>query len=131
MAQQKRTVGGLGLHWDHPLVPDDMRALVKSACEKTNIELEKDGIHFEFCPTAPEMTQEDIENFLKKHVKDAYLIGGGVRMFPQCLILLERLVNTIPRIFPGAKIIFNEGLDDVSSSCRRAFPELEKSNQPK
>jgi hypothetical protein len=50
---------------------------------------------------------------------DCVVIGGGVRMPPTNLLLLERLVNAVHKAGPGVAIAFNTRPEDTADAAAR------------
>jgi hypothetical protein len=50
---------------------------------------------------------------------DCVVIGGGVRMPPRNLLLLERLVNAVHKAAPGVAIAFNTRPEDTADAAAR------------
>src|SRR5271157_1159355 len=60
-----------------------------------------------------------VERQLRSANYDCVVIGGGVRLPPRHLALLETLINTIRKTAPGAAIAFNSRPDDSAAAAAR------------
>jgi hypothetical protein len=50
---------------------------------------------------------------------DCVLIGAGVRIDPEELLLFEKLINVVHQHAPNAKICFNTGPTDLAEAVQR------------
>ena len=67
-------------------------------------------------PTRPVPT---VERHLASAVYDCVVIGAGVRLPPNRLVLFEAVVNAIHRAAPQAAIAFNTRPDDSGAAAAR------------
>jgi hypothetical protein len=56
---------------------------------------------------------------LKSHRFDCVLIGAGLRLPPERLVLFEKIVNLIHRLAPAAHICFNTTPADTAEAVQR------------
>lgn len=56
---------------------------------------------------------------LKSRAFDCVLIGAGLRLPPERLLLFERIINLIHRLAPGACICFNTKPADTAEAVQR------------
>jgi hypothetical protein len=56
---------------------------------------------------------------LKSHRFDCVLIGAGLRLPPERLVLFEKIVNLIHRLAPQASICFNTTPADTAEAVQR------------
>ena len=78
------------------------------------------GWHPEVCYiTSEETAIPTVERCLAGAAYDCVVIGAGVRLPPNRLVLFEALVNTIHRAAPQAAIAFNTRPDDSGAAAAR------------
>ena len=78
------------------------------------------GWHGEVCYINPDETAVPaVERSLARGVYDCVVIGAGVRLPPNRLVLFEALVNAIHRAAPQAAIAFNTRPDDSGAAAGR------------
>jgi hypothetical protein len=78
------------------------------------------GWHPEVCYINPDETAvPTIERHLASAVYDCVVIGAGVRLPPNRLVLFEAVVNAIHRAAPQAAIAFNTRPDDSGAAAAR------------
>ncbi|MFK0572208.1 hypothetical protein [Endozoicomonas sp.] len=56
---------------------------------------------------------------LQAQAYDGVMIGAGVRLDPEYLILFERLINAVHEAAPQAKICFNTNPQDTAKAVQR------------
>lgn len=78
------------------------------------------GWHPENCFIKPDETAvPTIERCLAADVYDCVVIGAGVRLPPNGLMLFEKVVNAIHRAAPQAAIAFNTRPEDSGAAAAR------------
>jgi hypothetical protein len=78
------------------------------------------GWHPEVCFIKPDETAiPTIERFLAGDVYDCVVIGAGVRLPRNRLVLFEAVVNAIHRAAPQAAIAFNTRPEDSGAAAAR------------
>ena len=78
------------------------------------------GWHPEICFIKPDETAvPTIERCLAGDVYDCVVIGAGVRLPPNRLVLFEKVVNAIHRAAPQAAIAFNTRPEDSGAAAAR------------
>ena len=76
--------------------------------------------HAVHCAILPDATAEEtIANCLKQASWDVVVIGGGVRVPPQYLILFERVIAAVRKGAPHSAIAFNTSPKDSSDAALR------------
>ena len=60
-----------------------------------------------------------VERQLRSANYDCVVVGGGVRLPPRHLALLEVVINTIRKVAPNAAIAFNTRPDDSADAAGR------------
>jgi hypothetical protein len=60
-----------------------------------------------------------VERQLRSANYDCVVVGGGVRLPPRHLALLEVVINTIRKVSPNAAIAFNTRPDDSADAAAR------------
>ena len=72
------------------------------------------------CMITPDRAgQAMLERQLKGAAYDCVVIGGGVRLPPKNLLLLEVLVNAVHKAAPDAAIAFNTRPEDTAEAAAR------------
>ncbi len=78
------------------------------------------GWHPEICFIKPDETAvPTIERCLAGDVYDCVVIGAGVRLPPNRLVLFEAVVNAVRRAAPQAAIAFNTRPEDSGAAAAR------------
>jgi len=78
------------------------------------------GWHSQICFINPDETAvPTVERCLAGDVYDCVVIGAGVRLPPNRLVLFEAVVNAIHRAAPQAAIAFNSRPDDSGAAAAR------------
>ena len=62
---------------------------------------------------------DQVSKLLADKKYDVVLIGGGVRVDEDHLVLFEKLVNAIHELAPQANICFNTTLNDIEATVNR------------
>jgi hypothetical protein len=80
------------------------------------------GWESDVCYLRPDETAgSTVERQLRATTYDCVVIGGGVRLPPRNLALLEVVINAIRRVAPGAVIAFNTRPDDSADAAARGL----------
>ena len=83
-------------------------------------DIEGRGWHAQNCFIKPDETAiPTIEGSLAGDVYDCVVIGAGVRLPRNRLVLFEAVVNTIHRVAPEAAIAFNTHPEDTGEAASR------------
>jgi hypothetical protein len=78
------------------------------------------GWHVDLCLIRPdESAGPTLERQLATKLYDCVVIGGGVRLPPRNLLLLEVLVNAVRKAGPGTAIAFNTRPEDSADAAAR------------
>ena len=78
------------------------------------------GWHPENCFIKPDETAvPTVERFLAADIYDCVVIGAGVRLPPNGLMLFEKVVNAVHRAAPQAAIAFNTRPEDSGAAAAR------------
>ena len=74
----------------------------------------------DLCLIAPDETADLVlEQQLATTTYDCVVIGGGIRLPPKSLSLLETVVNTVHKAAPNASIAFNTRPEDTAEAAAR------------
>ena len=60
-----------------------------------------------------------LEKQLATTTYDCVVVGGGLRLPPKCLLMFEKVVNSIHKTAPGAAIAFNTRPEDTAEAADR------------
>jgi hypothetical protein len=72
------------------------------------------------CLIRPDETAvSTLERQLASKAYDCVVIGGGIRLPPNSLLLFEMLVNAVHRAAPSASIAFNTRPEDTADAAAR------------
>jgi hypothetical protein len=83
-------------------------------------QMEERGWHADLCLIRPDETAGPaLERQLAAKSYDCVVIGGGVRLPPKNLLLLEVLVNAVHKAAPDAVIAFNTRPEDTAEAAAR------------
>jgi hypothetical protein len=78
------------------------------------------GWEGDVCSIRPDETAGPaVERQLRSTNYDCVVVGGGVRLPPRNLALLEVVINAIRKAAPGAAIAFNTRPDDTADAAAR------------
>ncbi|PWE53780.1 hypothetical protein DEM27_24400 [Metarhizobium album] len=103
---------------DPTLPPDITHEKIAAGIEATLADMKQRGWHAAFCALRPETAVPDIEASLKENW-DCIVIGGGIRIPPNNLMLFETTVNTVIRVAPGMPIAFNTSPENSADAAAR------------
>lgn len=81
------------------------------------------GWQAESCLIEPDPTaaEREIERRLATTACDCVVIGAGVRLPPNSLVLFESVINAVHRAAPGATIAFNSRPEDSADAAARGL----------
>jgi hypothetical protein len=83
-------------------------------------QMKERGWHADLCLIRPDETAGPaLERQLAAKSYDCVVIGGGVRLPPKNLLLLEVLVNAVHKAAPDAAIAFNTRPEDTAEAAAR------------
>jgi hypothetical protein len=83
-------------------------------------QMKERGWHADLCLIRPDETAGPaLERQLAAKSYDCVVIGGGVRLPPKNLLLLEVLVNAVHKAAPDAAIAFNTRPEDTADAAAR------------
>src|SRR5262249_37073273 len=107
--------------YSDPAIPPGMNAEKVHAGVKVALaDMTARGWQAETCYIRPDATAvPTVERLLAEGRYDCVVIGAGVRLPPNRLLLFEALVNAIHRAAPGAAIAFNTRPDDAGAAAAR------------
>jgi len=78
------------------------------------------GWDVDLCLIQPDETAgPQVERMLSQQAYDCVVIGGGIRLPPKSLLLLEAVVNAVRKAAPGAAIAFNTRPEDSADAAAR------------
>jgi hypothetical protein len=78
------------------------------------------GWQADLCLIPPDKTAGLVlEQQLATTTYDCVVIGGGIRLPPKSLSLLEKVVNTVHKAAPNASIAFNTRPEDTAEAAAR------------
>jgi hypothetical protein len=104
-----------------PALPPGMSAeKIHAGVEVTLADMAARGWQAENCFINPDETAVPaVERRLAEGRYDCVVIGAGVRLPPNRLVLFEALVNAIHRAAPGVAIAFNTRPEDTGAAAAR------------
>ncbi|RFU49225.1 hypothetical protein [Paraburkholderia sp. DHOC27] len=104
-----------------PALPPGMDAAKIHAGISTGMEqMKAQGWHADLCLVKPDdSARVALERQLTNTPYDCVVIGGGIRIPPNSLLLFETLLNTIHRHAPDASIAFNTRPEDTAEAAAR------------
>lgn len=95
---------------------DKIKAGIAVALKK----IRERGWHGDTCMITPDAAGNAmLETALHGAVYDCVVIGGGLRLPPKSLSLLETVVNLVHKAAPGAAIAFNTRPEDTAEAAAR------------
>ena len=98
------------------LTVEKISAFIQSQLES----LRKTGFEVESCLIGPEpAAAAEIEHRLTDNRFDCVMIGAGLRVPPEHMVLFEKIINTVHERAPGAKICFNTTPGDTVAAVQR------------
>jgi hypothetical protein len=104
-----------------PALPPGMSAeKIHSGVKVALADLAGRGWHSEVCfINTDETAVPTVERHLASAVCDCVVIGAGVRLPPNRLVLFEAVINAVHRAAPQAAIAFNTRPDDSGEAAAR------------
>ena len=104
-----------------PALPPGMTAeKIHAGVKIARADMAERGWHAENCFIKPDETAiPTIERVLAGDVYDCVVIGAGVRLPRNRLVLFEAVVNTVHRAAPQAAIAFNTRPEDCGEAASR------------
>ena len=104
-----------------PALPPGMSAeKIHAGVKVVLADMAERGWQAENCFINPDETAAPaVERRLAGGDYDCVVIGAGVRLPPNRLVLFEALVNAVHRAAPGAAIAFNTRPEDTSAAAAR------------
>ncbi|TWF47724.1 hypothetical protein [Neorhizobium alkalisoli] len=91
---------------------------IADGIEKALADMRGRGWHAAFCDLRPETAVADIEASLAE-TWDCIVVGGGIRIPPDNLMLFEAVINTVIRLAPGTPISFNTAPENSADAAAR------------
>eukprot|EP01111_Echinosteliopsis_oligospora_P013542 TRINITY_DN4881_c0_g1_i1.p1 TRINITY_DN4881_c0_g1~~TRINITY_DN4881_c0_g1_i1.p1 ORF type:complete len:121 (-),score=28.88 TRINITY_DN4881_c0_g1_i1:42-404(-) len=112
----------IGLPATHPSVPEEFKSKLMPMLEKTQESMRADGFDYTLYLFGEDGFSK-FEEELKTANLDGVVIGGGLKMLPAAVDLLEKCVNAVRIISPKTAIIFinTPAPEDVKASVARWF----------
>jgi hypothetical protein len=78
------------------------------------------GWHADLCLVRPDQTAgAELKRALAAKAYDCVVIGGGLRIPPNSLMLFETLINVVHQASPAASIAFNTRPQDTADAAAR------------
>jgi hypothetical protein len=107
--------------YSDPALPPGMNAEKIQAGLALALEQMTDrGWHADACLIDPDATAgPTVERQLSTTTYDCVVIGGGIRLPPRNLRLLETVINAVHNVAPSASIAFNTRPEDSADSAAR------------
>ena len=86
------------------------------------------GWHADLCLIKPDKTAAAaLEGQLATKLYDCVVIGGGIRIPPNSLLLFETLINAARKAAPNAAIAFNTRPEDTADAAARWLDPAQRS----
>jgi len=116
VGQQPETVD-----FSDPFLPPGFNAQkINAGIAVGEAKIEERGWKADLCMIPPDETAGPmLEKQLKSASYDCVVIGGGLRLPQNSLLLFERVVNAIHRAAPNAAIAFNTRPEDTADAASR------------
>ena len=107
--------------YSDPAIPPGMTAeRIHAGIKITLADMAKRGWDAELCLIRPDETAvAAVEGRLAAHRCDCVVIGAGVRLPPNRLLLFEAVINAVHSAAPQAAIAFNTRPEDSASAAER------------
>jgi hypothetical protein len=107
--------------YSDPALPRGMDAeMIRAGIKRAHADMTERGWISEDCLIRPDETAvPSVERCLASHRYDCVVVGGGVRLPPNRLVLFEALVNAIRRVAPQTPIAFNTVPEDSGAAAAR------------
>jgi hypothetical protein len=82
------------------------------------------GWHADLCLVRPDDSASvELKRQLTSDSYDCVVIGGGLRIPPNSLLLFEKLINVVHQAAPNAAIAFNTSPQDTANAAGRWFKD--------
>lgn len=104
---------------DPALPPGLTREKIAEGIASTLDDMRGRGWEADFCALRPDSIEPIIEKTLSEHSFDVVVVGAGIRMPPNNLLMLERVINAVLRGAPGAAIAFNTRPENTGDAAAR------------
>jgi hypothetical protein len=116
VGQQPETVD-----FTNPMLPPGMNAeRIHAGIALALKQMAERGWHADLCLLRPyETAGPDVERRLKAQAYDCVVIGAGIRLPPNSLLMFEVVINAVHRAAPGAAIAFNTGPENSADAAAR------------
>lgn len=110
--------------YSNPALPPGMNAQkIRNGLEITLKEMTSRGWEGALCLIRPDQKAvETVERHLASVDYACVVVGAGVRLPPQGLVLFEAIVNAIHRVAPATAIAFNTRPEDTADAAGRWLP---------
>jgi hypothetical protein len=102
-----------------PMTPEGMRSYIDGEIERLReANFEVTTCLVDFGETAETVVREALQSARF----DCVVIGAGVRLPPERLLMFERIVNLAHRLAPNSSICFNSNPADTAEAVQRWIP---------
>ena len=110
--------------FSNPALPPGMNAdKIRDGLELTLKEMTSRGWEGALCLIRPDhMAVKTLERHLASANYACVVVGAGVRLPPQSLVLFEAIINAIHRAAPATAIAFNTRPEDTADAAARWLP---------
>ncbi|GLS43895.1 hypothetical protein [Methylobacterium brachythecii] len=106
--------------YSDPALPPGMDAEKIAAGIEVGLKDMRDrGWGADFCSIRPDDAVATVTQQLKAHTYDCVVIGGGVRLASNGLIVFEAVINTVRQHAPAAAIAFNSRPENTAEAAAR------------
>ncbi|KAF2112011.1 hypothetical protein BDV96DRAFT_649375 [Lophiotrema nucula] len=118
------SVLGFGISHASPIVPKDNVEGVQKALEFMEKDMNASPYDWEMFYVEPNMDFEPLIKKLREREWDVAMVGMGLRIAPPLTVFFEKLVNTLHKELPNARIAFNTSIESTQEAVKRTL-ELE------
>jgi hypothetical protein len=107
-----------------PALPPGMTAgKIHAGIDVALKQMAERGWRADLCLIKPDKTAgPDVDRRLAAESYDCVVIGAGLRLPPQSLLMFEAVVNAVHKAAPGAAIAFNTHPEDSADAAARVLP---------
>jgi hypothetical protein len=107
-----------------PALPPGMTAgKIHAGIDVALKQMAERGWRADLCLIKPDKTAgPDVDRRLAVESYDCVVIGAGLRLPPQSLLMFEAVVNAVHKAAPGAAIAFNTHPEDSADAAARVLP---------
>ncbi|MDB5483235.1 MAG: hypothetical protein JWO83_4288 [Caulobacteraceae bacterium] len=107
-----------------PALPSGMTAgKIHAGIDVALKQMAERGWRADLCLIKPDKTAgPDVDRRLAAESYDCVVIGAGLRLPPQSLLMFEAVVNAVHKAAPGAAIAFNTHPEDSADAAARVLP---------